>query len=234
MLSLKDYFYNMFKSLKIEESWRKILCNEFNKNYMKELEEYLINEKKNHIIYPKNIEIFNCFNLTPLENVKIVILGQDPYHGEGQAHGLSFSVPNGMNPPPSLLNIYKEIKNDLEITNYGKGNLTAWANQGVLLLNATLTVRANQAGSHQKKGWEKFTDKVISAISENKKGIIFLLWGRFAKNKQNLIDTNKHHILKSSHPSPLSARRGFFGCKHFSESNIILQKQGKSEIKWKL
>ncbi len=224
----------MNKYFEIEESWREILFEEFEKNYIKELKEFLINEKKHHKIYPKGMQIFNAFNLTPLDNVKIVILGQDPYHGEKQAHGLSFSVPRGIKPPPSLVNIYKEIQEDLGITNYGKGDLTSWANQGVLLLNTTLTVRANQAGSHQNKGWERFTDKVISTISDKKKGVIFLLWGKFAQNKQKFIDTNKHHILKSSHPSPLSAYRGFFGCKHFSKTNRILQKQGKSEIKWKL
>ncbi len=224
----------MNKYIEIEESWREILYEEFEKNYMKELKEFLINEKKHHTIYPKATEIFNAFNLTPLDNVKIVILGQDPYHGEKQAHGLSFSVPRGIKPPPSLVNIYKEIEEDLGITNYDNGDLTLWANQGVLLLNVTLTVRANNAGSHQNKGWEKFTDKVISTISDKKKGVIFLLWGKFAQNKEKLIDTYKHHILKSSHPSPLSAYRGFFGCKHFSKTNRILQKQGKSEIKWQL
>ncbi|MAO70905.1 MAG: uracil-DNA glycosylase [Flavobacteriales bacterium] len=224
----------MNKYIEIEESWREILYEEFEKNYMKELKEFLINEKKHHTIYPKATEIFNAFNLTPLDNVKIVILGQDPYHGEKQAHGLSFSVPRGIKPPPSLVNIYKEIEEDLGITNYDNGDLTLWANQGVLLLNVTLTVRANNAGSHQNKGWEKFTDKVISTISDKKKGVIFLLWGKFAQNKEKLIDTYKHHILKSSHPSPLSAYRGFFGCKHFSKANRILQKQGKSEIKWQL
>ena len=234
MLSLKDYFNNMIKSLKIEKSWKKVLHKEFEKKYMKNLKEFLIKERKIHKIYPKEKEIFNAFNQTPLYNVKIVILGQDPYHGEKQAHGLSFSVTKGIKLPPSLVNIYKEIKNDLSIINNSNGDLTSWANQGVLLLNATLTVRANQAGSHQNKGWEQFTDKVISTISEEKNGVIFLLWGRFAQKKQTLIDTKKHYVLKSSHPSPLSAYRGFFGCKHFSKCNIILQKQGKSEIKWKL
>lgn len=224
----------MNKSLKIEESWKKVLNKEFKKNYMKELKEFLDNDKKNYTIYPKHNEIFSAFNQTPMDNVKIVILGQDPYHGEKQANGLSFSVARGVKPPPSLVNIFKEIKDDLGITNYGKGDLTSWAKQGILLLNSTLTVRANYASSHQNKGWEKFTDKVISTISNEKKGIIFLLWGKSAQNKQKLIDTNKHHILKSSHPSPLAAYRGFFGCRHFSECNRILEKQGKSKIKWKL
>lgn len=224
----------MNKSLKIVQSWKKILYKEFEKNYMKELKEFLVNDKKNYTIYPKCNEIFSAFNQTPMDSIKIVILGQDPYHGERQANGLSFSVARGIKPPPSLVNIFKEIKDDLGITNYSNGDLTSWAKQGVLLLNSTLTVRANYAGSHQNKGWEKFTDKVISTISEEKTGIIFLLWGKSAQNKEKLIDANKHHILKSSHPSPLSAYRGFFGCKHFSECNRILQKQGKSEIKWKL
>ena len=234
MLSLKDYFYNMNKCLEIEKSWRKFLYKEFKKKYMKELKQFLTNEKKNHVIYPKDKDIFNAFNHTPLDNVKIVILGQDPYHGERQAHGLSFSVTKNIKPPPSLVNIYKELEDDLGIINYGKGDLTSWAKQGVLLLNATLTVRANHAGSHQNKGWEQFTNKVISTICEEKNGIIFVLWGRFAQSKQKLIDTKKHYILKSSHPSPLSAYRGFFGCKHFSQCNKILQKQGKTEITWKL
>tara|TARA_B100000683_G_scaffold82481_2_gene81332 strand:+ start:2099 stop:2773 length:675 start_codon:yes stop_codon:yes gene_type:complete len=224
----------MNKSLKIVESWKKILYKEFEKNYMKELKEFLVNDKKNYTIYPKCNEIFSAFNQTPMDNIKIVILGQDPYHGERQANGLSFSVARGIKPPPSLVNIFKEIKDDLGITNYGKGDLTSWAKQGVLLLNSTLTVRANYAGSHQNIGWEKFIDKVISTISEEKNGIIFLLWGKSAQNKEKLIDANKHYILKSSHPSPLSAYRGFFGCKHFSKCNKILKKQGKSEIKWKL
>ena len=169
-----------------------------------------------------------------MDNVKIVILGQDPYHGEGQANGLSFSVPEGIKTPPSLVNIFKELEQDLDIINYGKGNLTKWAKQGVLLLNATLTVRANLAGSHQNKGWEQFTDTVISTISEEKEGVIFLLWGKFAQNKQKLIDENKHHVLMSSHPSPLSAYRGFLGCKHFSGSNLLLKKQGIAEINWQL
>ena len=224
----------MYKYLKIEESWKKVLHTEFKKNYMKELKEFLDNDKKNHTIYPKDNEIFKAFNQTPMDNVKIVILGQDPYHGERQANGLSFSVARGIKPPPSLVNIFKEIKDDLGITNYGKGDLTSWAKQGILLLNSTLTVRANYAGSHQNKGWEKFTDKVISTISNEKKGIIFLFWGKILQNKQKLIDTNKHYILKSSHPLLYQAYRGFSGCKHFSECNRILEKQGKSKIKWKL
>lgn len=221
-------------SPEIEESWKIALQPEFEKQYIKDLKHFLLREKKQHEIYPKGSDIFKAFNHTPLPNVKIVILGQDPYHGKGQAHGLSFSVPEGIKPPPSLVNIFKELEQDLGIKNYGKGNLSKWAKQGVLLLNATLTVRANLAGSHQNKGWEQFTDTVISTISKEKEGVIFLLWGKFAQNKQKLIDKNKHHILTSSHPSPLSSYRGFLGCKHFSKCNRILKEQAKSEIKWEL
>ncbi len=221
-------------SPEIEESWKIALQSEFEKKYIKDLKEFLLQEKKKHEIYPKGGEIFNAFHHTPLHHIKIVILGQDPYHGEGQAHGLSFSVPEGTKTPPSLVNIFKELEQDLNIINYGKGNLTKWAKQGVLLLNATLTVRANLAGSHQNKGWEQFTDTVISTISQEKEEVIFLLWGKFAQNKQKLIDKNKHHVLMSSHPSPLSAYRGFLGCKHFSRSNLILKKQGVAEINWQL
>lgn len=221
-------------SPEIEESWKIALQPEFKKQYIKDLKHFLLREKKQYEIYPKGSDIFKAFNHTPLANVKIVILGQDPYHGKGQAHGLSFSVPEGIKPPPSLVNIFKELEQDLGIKNYGKGNLSKWAKQGVLLLNATLTVRANLAGSHQNKGWEQFTDTVISTISKEKEGIIFLLWGKFAQNKQKLIDKDKHHILTSSHPSPLSSYRGFLGCKHFSKCNRILKEQGKSEIKWEL
>ena len=174
------------------------------------------------------------FKLSSFSNTRVVIIGQDPYHKKGQANGLAFSVAKGKKIPPSLQNIFKELNSDLNIKATKNGDLSCWAKQGVLLLNTSLTVRANHAGSHQKKGWEQFTDKVITTISEQKKGVIFILWGRFAQKKLKLIDTNKHFILKSSHPSPLSAYRGFFGCKHFSSCNRILQKQGKSEIKWKL
>lgn len=221
-------------SPEIEESWKIALQSEFEKQYIKDLKTFLLKEKKKHEIYPKGRDIFNAFLHTPLHKVKIVILGQDPYHGKGQAHGLSFSVPEGIKTPPSLVNIFKELEQDLDIINYGKGNLTKWAKQGVLLLNATLTVRANLAGSHQNKGWEQFTDTVISTISEEKEGVIFLLWGKFAQNKRNLINENKHHVLMSSHPSPLSAYRGFLGCKHFSGSNLLLKKQGLAEINWQL
>ncbi len=219
---------------RIEASWKAILLDEFNKDYFKELKQFLLQEKQQHFIYPSGKEIFNAFNCTPFDKVKVVILGQDPYHGKGQAHGLSFSVPFGIKPPPSLKNIFKELKADLDIPIAESGNLTSWAKQGVLLLNATLTVRAKQAGSHQNKGWENFTDAVISSLSENKEALIFLLWGRFAQNKASLIDSKKHHILSAAHPSPFSAYNGFFGCKHFSKTNKILNKNGLETIDWKL
>jgi len=221
-------------STDIEESWKVVLQNEFEKKYIKNLKQFLTNEKERYQIFPKGTEIFNAFNSTPFHKLKVVILGQDPYHGKGQAHGLSFSVPKGVKTPPSLVNIFKEIEEDLKINNHGKGDLTKWAEQGVLLLNATLTVRSNMAGSHQNKGWEQFTDKVISTIPEEREGIIFLLWGRFAQNKSKLIEKSKHHILMSSHPSPLSSYRGFLGCKHFSECNEILKRKNKTEINWQL
>ena len=217
---------------KIEESWKVLLSDEFNKNYFIELKQFLLEEKKQHTIYPRGSDIFNAFNFTPFEKIKVVILGQDPYHGNRQAHGLSFSVPNGVKKPPSLKNIFKELAEDLQIPIPETGNLTSWAKQGVLLLNATLTVRSKKAGSHQKKGWEKFTDAIIQKISTEKEGVIFLLWGRFAQDKVKLIDKNKHQILTAPHPSPFSAYSGFFGCKHFSKTNAILKEQGLIEINW--
>ena len=220
--------------MKLEKSWNTYLSAELEKDYMISLKNFLNRDRQDYLVYPKEEEAFNAFHKTPFNKLKIVLLGQDPYHGEGQAHGLSFSVPKEVNTPPSLINIFKEIENDLNIKNHGKGDLTKWAEQGVLLLNSTLTVRKNMAGSHQNKGWEQFTDKVISTISSKKEGVIFLLWGKFAQNKQKLIDKSKHHILMSSHPSPLSSYRGFLGCKHFSECNKILKKENKTEINWKL
>jgi len=219
---------------KIENSWKDILYDDFNCESFRLLKQFLIQEKSKYRIYPKGDEIFNAFNLTPFNNVKVVILGQDPYHGEGQAHGLCFSVPNGVSHPPSLVNIFKELNSDLGIKIPKNGNLEKWAKNGVLLLNATLTVRQNQAGSHQKKGWEDFTDSVIKKISINHSGIVFLLWGNFAIAKEKIIDTEKHFILKSVHPSPLSAFRGFFGCHHFSKTNQILNSINKNEIDWSL
>ena len=220
---------------KIEESWKSALKDEFSMPYFSELKKFLENEKKSgQIIYPPGSNIFSAFNKTPFKEVKVVILGQDPYHGTGQAHGLSFSVKETQSLPPSLKNIFKELKNDLDITMASSGNLEKWAQQGVLLLNATLTVRANQPGSHQNKGWENFTDSVIREISHKLTGIIFLLWGKYAQAKENLIDTTKHFILSAPHPSPFSADKGFFGCRHFSKTNEILIKEGKNPIDWSL
>ncbi len=216
----------------IEAGWKEQLINEFQTPEFKGLKEFLIKEKMKYQVYPPGNLIFNAFNHTPFENIKVVLLGQDPYHGKGQAHGLCFSVPDGVPPPPSLRNIFKELNNDLGISIPVNGNLTRWADQGVLLLNATLTVRAGQPGSHQNHGWEVFTDSVIRKISENRKGIVFLLWGRYAAAKESLINNSKHHILKAAHPSPFSAYNGFLGCRHFSKTNDILRRQGIKEINW--
>ncbi|HXB39857.1 MAG TPA: uracil-DNA glycosylase [Bacteroidia bacterium] len=220
-------------SPKIEVNWLNALKEEFNKEYFLKLKAFLVEERKQYQVFPPGSLIFNTFNLTPFDEVKVVILGQDPYHGPGQAHGLSFSVPDGVKSPPSLVNIFKEIQMDLGVPISQSGNLTAWAKQGVLLLNATLTVRANQPGSHQNKGWENFTDTVIKKLSEEKTGLVFLLWGNYAKNKIPLIDSNKHLILTAPHPSPL-ARGGFFNCKHFSKTNEYLKSQQKQPIDWKV
>ncbi|HBF88100.1 MAG TPA: uracil-DNA glycosylase [Bacteroidales bacterium] len=217
----------------IHESWKTLLINEFNSAYFVRLKQFLHEEKSKYVIYPPGKYIFAAFDRTPFDEVKVVILGQDPYHGDRQAHGLSFSVQKGIKPPPSLVNIFKEIKDDLGIPIPNHGNLEKWANQGVLLLNATLTVRANQAGSHQQKGWEQFTDAVIKKISKEKEGVVFLLWGRYAQNKESLIDEEKHILLKAAHPSPL-ARGGFFGCKHFSKTNEYLKQMNKTAIDWSL
>ncbi len=218
----------------IEESWKAVLSPVFDQPYFGALKEFLVGEKKRFRVFPPGALIFNAFNHTPFEQVKVVIIGQDPYHSYGQAHGLCFSVPEGIPLPPSLINIFKEIKADLGIFPQANGNLTRWADQGVLLLNATLTVRENQAGSHQGKGWEQFTDAAIRAISEKREGVIFLLWGNFAIAKRELIDVSKHFILTAPHPSPLSASRGFFGCRHFSQVNALLKQMGKEEIDWSL
>jgi uracil-DNA glycosylase len=220
----------------LEPSWLEVLGGEFGKPYMVELKKFLKDEKEGgHKIYPKGGDIFNAFNKTPFNNVKVVILGQDPYHGEQQAHGLSFSVQKGIGIPPSLRNIYKELATDIEGFKIPcHGDLTAWAEQGVLLLNASLTVRAGSPGSHQKKGWEEFTDNVIKTISDKREGIIFILWGSFAQAKEELIDKTKHHIIKSPHPSPFSADRGFFGSKPFSKTNEILLKQGEKTVDWQI
>ena len=218
----------------IEESWKKILDNEFNAEYFGELKRFLVEEKKRYNVFPSGNKIFAAFNYTPFNDVRVVILGQDPYHGWGQAHGLCFSVPNGVTRPPSLKNIFKELNNDLGVPIPDNGNLEKWAKDGVLLLNATLTVRARQAGSHQNKGWETFTNRVIERVSEVKSGVVFLLWGRYAQAKESLVDGSKHLVLKSAHPSPLSAFNGFFGCRHFSQTNDYLKQQGQEGIDWRL
>ncbi|MGM5631709.1 uracil-DNA glycosylase [Apibacter raozihei] len=217
--------------IKIEPSWKKILASEFEKPYFTSLIEFVKNEYNTYTCFPKGKDIFKAFDLTPFNRVKVVILGQDPYHGVGQAMGLCFSVPEGIAFPPSLRNIMSELKTDLEI-DLKSGNLTSWAEQGVFLLNATLTVRAHEAGSHQKKGWETFTDSVIEKISDEKENIVFVLWGSYAQQKINLIDTNKHFIIKSVHPSPLSAHRGFFGSKPFSQTNQLLEAKKITPIHW--
>ncbi len=222
--------------VRIEHGWKEVLKDEFRKDYFLQIVTWLKTEKiSGRVIFPPGSLIFNAFEQTPFDSLKVVLLGQDPYHGPGQAHGLSFSVPDGVKPPPSLQNIFKEIESDLGIrmpTNYG--NLTHWAKQGVLLLNASLTVRANEPNSHSKIGWMEFTDAVIKVISEKKEHIVFLLWGRFAQEKQPLIDETKHFVLKAAHPSPFSADKGFFGCRHFSKTNALLVKNGIDPIDWKL
>lgn len=221
------------QNIQIEPEWEVELKNEFQMDYFKKLSQFLMEEKKNQTIFPPSKNIFAAFNHTPFSKVNVVIIGQDPYHGPHQANGLSFSVSKGVRNPPSLQNIFKELKTDLGIELPTHGDLTKWADQGILLLNATLTVRAEQAGSHQNKGWEIFTDSVINILSKKREGIVFLLWGRFAQSKENLIDANKHYILKAAHPSPL-ARGAFFGCKHFSKTNEILVKLRKSPIYWNI
>lgn len=219
----------------IHPSWKRLLQSEFEKDYFKQLVTFLKTEKaQKKIIYPPGPLIFNAFDLTPFENVSVVIIGQDPYHGAGQAHGLSFSVQDHVKVPRSLANIYKEINNDLGVVmNPNKGNLTHWAKQGVLLLNAALTVRAGEPMSHAQFGWSEFTDAVIKNISDHKTGVVFLLWGKFAQEKKSLINAEKHFTLTAAHPSPFSAEKGFFGCKHFSKTNMLLMKNGIPPIDWK-
>jgi len=218
----------------IEESWKNVLQEEFNKPYFVDLKGFLVEEKKRFRVFPPGSLIFNAFNHTPFDKVKVVFIGQDPYHGFGQAHGLCFSVPEGVKKPPSLENIFKELQSDLGIPVARHGSLVKWADQGVLLLNATLTVRENQAGSHQNKGWETFTDAVISKLSEQKQNLVFVLWGNYAIAKKSLIDNTKHHILTAAHPSPFSVFKGFFGCRHFSAINKILTDLGMEEIDWRV
>ena len=219
-------------TIKLEASWLAVLKPEFDKEYMKRLKQFLMEEQQNHVVYPPNAEIFSAFEQTPFDKVRVVILGQDPYHGPGEAHGLSFSVKKGIRIPPSLRNIYKELNGDLDITPPAHGHLIDWANRGVLLLNTVLSVRHKTANSHQKKGWEQFTDKAIEELSSRRENIVFILWGSKAKAKIDLIDQKKHHIIQSAHPSPLAVRYGFFGSKPFSQTNAFLTSVGQSPIDW--
>ncbi|MBK7132553.1 MAG: uracil-DNA glycosylase [Bacteroidales bacterium] len=219
--------------VKIEPSWKEKLGNEFESDYFIKLAEFVKQEYQAGTVYPPGSLIFNAFNLCPFEKVKAVIIGQDPYHGPGQAHGLCFSVKDGVGFPPSLINIFKEINLDMGISRPVSGNLERWASQGVLLLNATLTVRAHLAGSHQKKGWEQFTDSVISTLNKEKEHLVFFLWGAYAQKKGEAIDRSRHLVLESVHPSPLSASRGFFGNKHFSRCNQYLEEHGVLPVDWR-
>lgn len=218
--------------VQIEESWKQILSAEFEKDYFRQLTDFVRNEYRSTTVYPPGKLIFNAFNLCPFEQVKVVIIGQDPYHGPGQAHGLCFSVNDNVPFPPSLRNIFKEIQDDLGKPILESGNLTRWAKQGVLLLNATLTVRAHQAGSHQRRGWEEFTDAAIRALAEQREHLVFILWGAYAQKKGAFIDRSRHLVLTSVHPSPLSAHNGFFGNRHFSRANEYLQQHGQTTIEW--
>ncbi len=218
--------------VKIASTWKSLLSEEFDKPYFKQLTEFVRKEYKTQTIYPRGLDIFKAFDRCDFSDVKVVIIGQDPYHGPDQANGLCFSVSDGIRFPPSLMNIFKEIRTDLGKPIPVSGDLERWASQGVLLLNATLTVKANSPGSHQNRGWETFTDAVIKKISDEKEGIVFLLWGAYAQKKGEIIDRSKHLVLASAHPSPFSADRGFFGCKHFSKANDYLRSKGKKEIDW--
>jgi uracil-DNA glycosylase len=234
---ITDGSYSLFLSMdvKIDDSWKEILKEEFNKPYFQQIVLHIKTEKsQGKIIYPPGSLIFNAFNTTPFSKLKVVILGQDPYHGAGQAHGLCFSVQYGVPPPPSLVNIFKEIHEDLGIPIPSHGNLTHWAEQGVFLLNASLTVRAGEPMSHARIGWAEFTNTVIKKISELKSNVVFILWGKFAQEKRTLIDESKHLVLRTVHPSPLSAHAGFFGCRHFSKTNEYLVSKGIDPIDWQL
>jgi uracil-DNA glycosylase len=221
--------------VQLRPSWKERVGQEFEQDYMQDLRAFLIREKQaGKVIYPEGKDIFNSMNLTSFNDVKVVIIGQDPYHGPGQAHGLCFSVQPGVRIPPSLLNIYKEIQNDLGIPVSSHGYLKSWAEQGVLLLNSVLTVESGKAGAHQGKGWERFTDSIIQVLNDELSGLVFLLWGSYAQKKGKIIDKQRHLVLQSVHPSPLSAHRGFFGNNHFSQANAYLEKQGKSAILWEL
>ncbi|GAA6153696.1 uracil-DNA glycosylase [Pseudoteredinibacter isoporae] len=223
----------MSRDVQLDPSWKALLADEFEQAYMQQLGDFLRTEKAaGKVIFPPGPQMFNALNSTPFDKVKVVVLGQDPYHGPGQAHGLSFSVPPGVRIPPSLLNIYKEIERDLGLAIPNHGCLQSWADQGVLLLNATLSVQQANAGSHQNKGWEQFTDKIVQLLSEQREGLVFLLWGSYAQKKGRVIDSQKHCVLKSVHPSPLSAHRGFLGCGHFSATNHYLLQRGQTAIDW--
>lgn len=222
------------QKVNIEPSWFKELSEEFDKSYFKSLKQFLIQEKKQHTIFPSGNEIFNAYNLTPFNKVKVVILGQDPYHGEHQAHGLCFSVKKGIKPPPSLTNIYKELNSDVQIKPPNHGDLSKWAAQGVFLLNTVLTVRKGQPGSHQNMGWENLTDATIKILNSKLNNLVFLLWGKFAQNKSSLINPNRHCVLQAPHPSPFSAHKGFLGCKHFSKTNDFLISKNKTPINWQI
>jgi uracil-DNA glycosylase len=224
----------MVENVQIEESWKQLLYDQFEAPYFNELKKFLVEEKQKFIVYPPGKLIFNAFNSTPVDKVKVVIIGQDPYHGAGQAHGLCFSVPRGITPPPSLVNIFKELQSDLEIPIPQHGCLEKWAKNGVLLLNATLTVRANQPRSHFNKGWEIFTSTAVARLSETRDHLVFFLWGNDAKAKESLIDGSRHLILKAAHPSPYSAYSGFFGCRHFSKANEYLTQNGIAPVDWHL
>jgi len=223
--------------IQLESGWKDHLLDEFNKSYMRDLKNFLRTEiSSRKTIYPKGSEYFNAFNSTPFDRVKVVMLGQDPYHGTGQAHGLCFSVPRGVDSPPSLINILKEIRADLDLNpaDFKHGNLKFWADQGVLLLNSVLTVEAGRAASHQGKGWEVFTDRAIAVLNETKSNVVFMLWGAYAQRKGEAIDRSRHLVLTAPHPSPLSAHRGFLGCRHFSRTNAYLIKHGQVPIDWRL
>ncbi|MDX2282664.1 MAG: uracil-DNA glycosylase [Bacteroidia bacterium] len=222
-------------SVKIDPSWHEALASEWEQPYFKNLKAFLVREREEgHTVYPPGSLIFNAFNKTPFDRVKVVILGQDPYHGPGQAHGLSFSVPAGIKPPPSLVNLYKELASDTGFRIPAHGNLEPWAERGVLLLNSMLTVRANTPGSHARQGWETFTDAVIRALNIGREGLVFLLWGKYAQDKGQIIDRNRHHVLLAAHPSPFSADKGFFGCRHFSKANELLAARGAEPVDWQL
>jgi len=221
------------REIRLQPGWKNCLQDEFHQPYMQELRSFLLQRKKQGaVIYPPGALIFNALDSTPFEQVKVVILGQDPYHGPGQAHGLCFSVPDGVQTPPSLVNIFKEIESDLGVPCKSNGNLQRWAEQGVLLLNAVLTVERGHAGSHQGKGWERFTDRIVAELNQHRNNLVFLLWGSYAAKKGDSIDSSRHLVLKAPHPSPLSAHRGFFGCRHFSRANNYLQEHGLEPIHW--